>query len=1201
MILALVPLLLLLGAAPSLILAFPGNDTIVGAIPKKRTSLSFGYSLNTTRFHHKLDTREATDSRPDTSRITDVDFVPIGLGFDTDRRAVVQRCLREPETNGTAVFGWKYANDSQNAYIVAQFASDLNSASASSTLRLEGSVSIQLSSFTANGKARFAQSMISNDLSISYVLSGIFNPAYRKVQMINRKSSVVFVADTVAINPLSTADFDPGNEQSVGRILTGAGKAAFFSSDPAEWKRVCGDSIIQKYDRGGILIVTFKFSFSSKEEKNDFSGEISANIGGALSIGGSLSFSNGFYQSKTKITLDAFQSGGNPSSISAILGPEMISCSPSRIQDCQTLFSSVLTYIGGPVKLGNSVNTPIVYPRQPISEFEKSFYKLENGNYVPDPPMFAIVDYSYKNYREFNILRGRSTGQSVPPSDDAPKIPSSVIAARKSLQTKWDQTLSDLRTLDTLIEMGRTASNQTFFQQITENLNRNVGLIGIPVLSCNQNFNYTENSAAACVQDVANFTSVYYSASLELSSLLSYAGLVEAVEKAKNACPVDLGNIFLSKTITPRQVDGADWEKLMPNLFKRPLAIQDRPNFVEFDNGGVVSVPLVLQASCIWGRVWSRYREEFGDITAVGLPIAQMSARENFDGKTVYGVNLEFRDQAVVGDLKAQSGIYWNGYTQDAMLVTKGCYSAYLSSTETRNLGLPLSDLTAETPSRCDFENGAIYFSESASTATRTPIILYGGLFAKYSMDGDVESNPLGLPLRSVFKYKTSFIAEFQNGFLKLDQGGSADGMITEFPGSFDQWRVSQQDTISTVAIGEWIYQISSLSGTIRGLLDNEYRRLRLTIPGYFGKLWVSHRGNAPNGWQDSQNTLGPPIGFKSVDSDTSIIVGTKGALIVSADPVKPAKDIFEFSGIAFEYWLGEGGLDGPFGPPIAKEGTTIEFFNDRGLFMKSDPNAPMWCMRSVDIRNQTSFCRSVGGISLARADIGYVTRAIDLNEDRGGFANLVSRPSGSVFVGVLSGVPAVMYAGRTESEVANNVRFDLVDSGRRVNLVPGDKLSTIGRDFFKTDVLLTNGVCRKLNTDSTVPVIILGMIADTIRVIPGVCGMIDGKLFRVPLPSNNEWEGLSETGPAETIPDGAMIAESVPWQSNLGNFVGEPFLRKGDVVLRHFVNGNSTELAFVWNDSPLPATLASPQLKKYVIFNTGDATRIGTVLNVYE
>ncbi|KAI8806984.1 hypothetical protein BJ742DRAFT_814034, partial [Cladochytrium replicatum] len=152
-------------------------------------------------------------------------------------------------------------------------------------LEVSGEVSVQLSSFQADGKARYANDIATSSTSITFVYF------------------VEYFADSEVISMTSTADFDGEDPASRKKYLTPLGRSAFerLSTNPNSWREDCGDSVLQKKIRGGKVFITFSVIFKTVDDKTSLSAEINGKFKDSVSLKANVEFSNSVKQSDAKV------------------------------------------------------------------------------------------------------------------------------------------------------------------------------------------------------------------------------------------------------------------------------------------------------------------------------------------------------------------------------------------------------------------------------------------------------------------------------------------------------------------------------------------------------------------------------------------------------------------------------------------------------------------------------------------------------------------------------------------------------------------------------------------------------------------------------------------------------------------------------------------------------------------------------------
>lgn len=153
------------------------------------------------------------------------------------------------------------------------------------------------------------------------------------------------------------------------------------------FREVCGDQFIYKQVYGAKLFFTIRIDFDSQQSKDEFAARFSMK-GPATSVTASLEKAKNEFSKKTKVTVSAFQTGGDISKITEIIngknrvgdasGYAFKECSFGNLTECETVLQDAISY---------ATDTATGFPSQ-----------LEKGKFGP-----VLRKQMFKDYR---VLEG---------------------------------------------------------------------------------------------------------------------------------------------------------------------------------------------------------------------------------------------------------------------------------------------------------------------------------------------------------------------------------------------------------------------------------------------------------------------------------------------------------------------------------------------------------------------------------------------------------------------------------------------------------------------------------------------------------------------------------------------------------------------------------------------------------------------------
>jgi hypothetical protein len=139
--------------------------------------------------------------------------------------------------------------------------------------------------------------------------------------------------------------------------LSPRGQQAAATHDPEYIRLVCGDEVVDEVELGGTLLVSTRFDLSSDEYRRELDTTISWSVFGFGHTEHITEGSDELHKNAT-VTVDAVQSGGDPSKLDAILAAAPTgTCSLDALADCDAIVDALSVYATGPAgfraQLGN--------------------------------------------------------------------------------------------------------------------------------------------------------------------------------------------------------------------------------------------------------------------------------------------------------------------------------------------------------------------------------------------------------------------------------------------------------------------------------------------------------------------------------------------------------------------------------------------------------------------------------------------------------------------------------------------------------------------------------------------------------------------------------------------------------------------------------------------------------------------------------
>lgn len=133
-------------------------------------------------------------------------------------------------------------------------------------------------------------------------------------------------------------------------VLTPDGMRAYQDGTNPDFGLICGDQFIDSYKSGATLIMGLKVEFQSSASKQSFMFHSGTSFGSFGSVSIDLQNTAQKYSISGKVTIEAYQMGGNPSQLSKILNKDdkgnyyAAMCSLTDMVSCQKAVNGLLDY-----------------------------------------------------------------------------------------------------------------------------------------------------------------------------------------------------------------------------------------------------------------------------------------------------------------------------------------------------------------------------------------------------------------------------------------------------------------------------------------------------------------------------------------------------------------------------------------------------------------------------------------------------------------------------------------------------------------------------------------------------------------------------------------------------------------------------------------------------------------------------------------
>jgi ankyrin repeat protein len=185
-------------------------------------------------------------------------------------------------------------------------------------------------------------------------------------------------------------------------------------ANPLDLMNRCGNEFVYQIDLGIKLIATLSLEFASKEDKEAFNAELLIGVDdeeNKVTLNGNLNAIKQRMGSRTTLKIEAYQTGGNPKSLEAIIKKSVIECKLSTIESCLETFDKVLKYARKDFleELNNEKSfKPIRYHTLPYEESQAFELVPANGFPMLDNLVQLKRDELEENYKTQALVYNRA-------------------------------------------------------------------------------------------------------------------------------------------------------------------------------------------------------------------------------------------------------------------------------------------------------------------------------------------------------------------------------------------------------------------------------------------------------------------------------------------------------------------------------------------------------------------------------------------------------------------------------------------------------------------------------------------------------------------------------------------------------------------------------------------------------------------------
>lgn len=180
---------------------------------------------------------------------------------------------------------------------------------------------------------------------------------------------------------------------------------------------LCGDEYISSYQQGAVLVMGLNLSFASHMEKSNFEAKVGASFGNIFSAATQVQNAARQYNINGKISIQAYQKGGDPSQLSQILSKDsggiyyILTCDLKNMDNCVKAASGLLDY------------AKTRFPTQISFQPDKGLFPLGSGfithspvteyGLTPPPSLVTADVIKNRNYLADSLLENRYYQQKL--------------------------------------------------------------------------------------------------------------------------------------------------------------------------------------------------------------------------------------------------------------------------------------------------------------------------------------------------------------------------------------------------------------------------------------------------------------------------------------------------------------------------------------------------------------------------------------------------------------------------------------------------------------------------------------------------------------------------------------------------------------------------------------------------------------------
>lgn len=139
------------------------------------------------------------------------------------------------------------------------------------------------------------------------------------------------------------------------QVLNATGKSAYSTPENRKLFGItCGDSYVDSYDVGALLIMSMNINFNSHKEKTEFQADMGASFGSLASVSVKIEQTAKKYNMHGTVSIQAYQKGGQPNQLSKIIDAKdpsgkyyILTCDLQNMDACAHAAGGLYDYAGG--------------------------------------------------------------------------------------------------------------------------------------------------------------------------------------------------------------------------------------------------------------------------------------------------------------------------------------------------------------------------------------------------------------------------------------------------------------------------------------------------------------------------------------------------------------------------------------------------------------------------------------------------------------------------------------------------------------------------------------------------------------------------------------------------------------------------------------------------------------------------------------